>query len=86
MGTSDKNAETLDQTSGMIWGQNDEGLGLEVSGDQIVGKALYGAEYRAPQVDERLLRYHNDVPALGNVLMDQTVAQPFVMAGEVIRG
>lgn len=85
MGTSENRAETLGKTSGMIWGQTG-GENLAVSGDQIVGQALYGDSYRAPQIDDRLLRYHNDAPALGNVLVDQTLAQPFIMAGEVIKG
>ncbi len=86
MGTSEQGKEVLGQTSGLIWGQNGSGDRLAVSGDQVVGRALYGDSYRAPHIDDRLLRYHNDAPAVGNVLMDQTVARPFVMAGELIQG
>lgn len=85
MGTSERTEEKLGPTSGLIWGQAAEG-NLSVSGDQLVGRALYGNGYKVPEIDDRLLRYHNDAPAVGNVLMDQTVAKPFIMAGEVITG
>ena len=92
MGTSDKNPEVrglVGRTSGMIWGENSgsDGPALAVSGDQLVGQALYGNGYRAPQIDERLLRYHpGEAAALGDLMINQGGAEPFVMAGEVIKG